>query len=394
MMTSQATLAMDDFQTRAFRTDQNKRDGMEGLRFPLLGLFGEAGSLLSALKKKQRDRAAYIGYRESVIEEFGDVLWYFSNIAARANLKLSELAGKLPSHENHWSKGGGHFFVTFADLQPLAGGAEPASESAYEQRLIELGGKVGRLLDDVALGRIERNRDALTGHLVEILRAVVSAADEAGVSLEDVARHNLDKTNRRWPQPDERIPPPLFDEDEDPEERLPRRIEMNIMERGLDGKRYVRMQWNGVNIGDRLTDNKTEPDDYRFHDVFHMACAAILGWSPVTRALLKVKRKSNPTVDENQDGARAQLVEESISTWIFAHALELDYFRAIDTVDYPLLKAIEAQVKGYEVERCPLWLWEKAILDGYRAFRCLREQRKGIIIADLRSRSIEFKPIE
>jgi hypothetical protein len=124
-----------------------------------------------------------------------------------------------------------------------------------------------------------------------------------------------------------------------------------------------------------------------------MACAAILGWSPVTRALLKVKRKGNPSVDENQDGARAQLVEESISTWIFAHALELDYFRSIDTIDYPLLKAIEAQVKGYEVERCPLWLWEKAILDGYRAFRCLREQRKGIIIADLLSRSIEFKPI-
>lgn len=243
MMTSQATLAMDDFQTRAFRTDQNKRDGMEGLRFPLLGLFGEAGSLLSALKKKQRDRAAYIGYRESVIEEFGDVLWYFSNIAGRANLKLSELAGKLPSDGNHWSKGGTHVFVTFADLQPLVDGGESASESAYEQRLIELGGKVGRLLDDVALGRIERNRDVLTGHLVEILRAVVSAADDAGVALEEVAHHNLEKTKSRWPQPDERIPPPLFDEDEDPEERLPRRIEMNIMERGIDGKRYVRMQW-------------------------------------------------------------------------------------------------------------------------------------------------------
>ena len=80
-------------------------------------------------------------------------------------------------------------------------------------------------------------------------------------------------------------------------------------------------------------------------------------------------------------------------SWIFAHALALDYFRSIDTIDYPLLKAIEAQVRGYEVERCPLWLWEKAILDGYRAFRCLREQRKGVVIADLLSRSIEFRPI-
>jgi NTP pyrophosphatase (non-canonical NTP hydrolase) len=176
-MTSQSTLGLDDFQRKAFRTDQNRRDGMDGLRFPLLGLFGEAGSLLSALKKKQRDLAAYVGYRESVVEEFGDVLWYFSNIATRANLTLTELAGKLPSDGNDWSQGRAHVFVTFVDLQSPSVSRGPRAEPAYEQRLIELGGKVGRLLDDVALGRIERNRDALTGHLVEILRAVVSAAD-------------------------------------------------------------------------------------------------------------------------------------------------------------------------------------------------------------------------
>src|SRR5207249_6914238 len=48
------------------------------------GLFGEAGSLLSELKKKQRDRDSYVGYSSSVVEEFGDTLWYFSNIASRA----------------------------------------------------------------------------------------------------------------------------------------------------------------------------------------------------------------------------------------------------------------------------------------------------------------------
>jgi len=33
---------------------------------------------------------------------------------------------------------------------------------------------------------------------------------------------------------------------------------------------------NDVIVGDRLTDNKAEPDDYRFHDVFHMAYAVHL----------------------------------------------------------------------------------------------------------------------
>ena len=65
------------------------------MRCPLLGLFGEVGSLLSALKKKQRDRTSYLGYEDSVIEEFGDVLWYFSNIAARANLDLNALAHRM-----------------------------------------------------------------------------------------------------------------------------------------------------------------------------------------------------------------------------------------------------------------------------------------------------------
>jgi NTP pyrophosphatase (non-canonical NTP hydrolase) len=392
-MTDEPALGLDEFQRQTLGTDQNTQGGMEGLRFPLLGLFGEVGSLLSALKRKQRDQAAYVGYRQSVIEEFGDVLWYFSNIAARANLKLSDLARKLPRDLNDWDKTASHAVVTFADLQSFHASADTPADSVFEQRLIELAGKVGRLLDDVALDRIERNRDALAAHLVEIFRALVSATDEAGIALADAARQNIAKTRSRWPRPEERIPPALFDEDDDPEERLPRRIEMNIMERGVDGKRYVRMQCNGVNIGDRLTDNKTEQDDYRFHDVFHLACAAILGWSPVTRALFKVKRKSKPSVDENQDGARAQLVEEGIATWIFAHARELDYFKSIGNLDYSLLKAIEPQVKGYEVERCPLWLWEKAILDGYRVFRCLREQRSGIVIADLEKRSIEFKPL-
>lgn len=204
--------------------DQNTQGGMEGLRFPLLGLFGEVGSLLSALKRKQRDQAAYVGYRQSVIEEFGDVLWYFSNIAARANLNLSDLARKLPRDLNDWDKTASHAFATFADLQSFHASADTPADSVFEQRLIELAGKVGRLLDDVALDRIERHRDALAAHLVEIFRALVSATDKAGIALEDAARQNIAKTRSRWPRPEERVPPALFDEDDDPEERLPRRM--------------------------------------------------------------------------------------------------------------------------------------------------------------------------
>ena len=388
-----ASLEMNEFQRHTLATDQNTLKGMDGLRFPLLGLFGEVGSLLSALKKKQRDHASYIGYEDSVIEEFGDVLWYFSNIAARANLDLSVLAQKMSRDLTDWDETGIDEFGTFGDIQPLSSTTTPFAGSVFEQRLIGLAGKAGRLLDDVGGNRIACNRDVLAAHLVEILRALVFAADEAGVDLDEAACRNVTKTLSRWLPPDQRTPPPLFDEDDDSEERLPRHIEMNIAERGSEKKRYVRLRCNGINIGERLTDNKAEEDDYRFHDVFHLAYASILGWSPITRALFKVKRKSKPKVDETQDGARAALVEEGISNWIFSHACHLNYFESITILDYHLLKAIQEQVKGYEVECCPLWLWEKAILEGYTVFRCLRAQRKGIVIADLNERSIIFKPV-
>lgn len=388
-----APIGMDQFQRHTVATDQNALHGIDGLRFPLLGLFGEVGSLLSALKKKQRDQASYLGYEDSVMEEFGDVLWYFSNVAARAGLNLGVLAQKMSRNLDDWEETMAQACGTFRDIQPLSSTIKPYFSSVFEQRLIELAGKTGRLLDDVASNRIEGNGDVLRAHLVEILRAVVAAADEASVDLNEVAQRNMRKTLSRWPRAEQRIPPPLFDLDDDIEEQLPRRIEMNVAERGPERRKYVRLRCNGINIGDRLTDNRAEEDDYRFHDVFHLAYAAILGWSPVTRALFKVKRKSKPEVDETQDGARAILVEEGISTWIFSHATKLKYFDCINSLDYSMLKTIEAQVKGYEVESRPLWLWEKAVLDGYAVFRCLRSERRGLVIADLNERSIVFTPL-
>jgi NTP pyrophosphatase (non-canonical NTP hydrolase) len=72
-----------DYAARAAETDQRSDGG--SLRFPLFGLFGETGSLLSEVKKKQRDRASYLGYAGAVVEELGDVLWYLSTVAARAD---------------------------------------------------------------------------------------------------------------------------------------------------------------------------------------------------------------------------------------------------------------------------------------------------------------------
>jgi hypothetical protein len=213
----------------------------------------------------------------------------------------------------------------------------------------------------------------------------------ADVDLQQAARDNIRKIHSRWPKNREHTP--LFDKDFDESEQLPRRIEMHIMETEISGRTFVIQLFNDVELGSQLTDNKIVEDDYRFHDVFHLAYAAILGWSPCLRALLRLKRKSRPEIDETEDGARAILIEEGVSTMIFHHALRLNYFASVKSLDYSLLKAIRDFVDGYEVDQCPLWQWEQAVLEGFEVFRKLRRHRRGIVIADLTERSIAFKTL-
>ncbi len=385
-------LGLDEYQAFTTRTDQNARPGTEGLGFVLLGLFGEVGGLLSALKKKQRDKDAFVAYHDAVLEELGDALWYFANAALRADLPLSMIAQRIPATLDSWDYHGRTGPSTFLDLQRRTPDFEgPTASAVLEHRLLALAGKVGGLLDDFSSGRIQANRDVLSADLVEIFRAMLAAADDAEVSLDQAARLNVAKTLGRWPvTPDWGA---LFDVDFPPEEQLPRQMTMIFKERRIGDQAYVIQQLNGVNIGSRLTDNRHEPDDYRFHDVFHLAFAAVLGWSPVLRALLKLKRKSRPEIDENEDGARAGIIEEGISTWIFNQGVRNVDFRAVASLDYSLLKAVRELVRGYEVEQRPLWQWERAILEGFRIFRELKHHRSGAVTIDLNLRTIEFKAI-
>ncbi|MEQ1869185.1 MAG: pyrophosphatase [Vicinamibacterales bacterium] len=386
----QEFVSLNQYQGIAAQTDQNKDAGLDALGFFLLGLFGEVGTLLSALKKKQRDRESFIGYREAVQEEFGDAIWYFSNIATRASLHLSVIAQRAFRGLEDWDQVSVDKFGTFGDVQGQCDAS--ASSPQFEESVIALAGKVGLLLNDFHLGRVVQNRDALSGHLVDIFRALLASAHTAGVDLGEVAAINIKKIQSRWP--DMRRPTALFDDSYDSLEQLPRRIRMHIFERSRGKRTAVIQQCNGINIGDRLTDNKMVDDDYRFHDVFHLANAAVLGWSPVLRALFRVKRKSNPAVDEAQDGARAILIEEGLSTLIFHRALRLNHFDGLGSLDYPLLKLIPEFVSGFEVEQCALWEWERAILEGYRVFRQLKHHRRGIVTADLLSRSISFERLQ
>lgn len=383
-------LTVDQYVREAARTDQRKGPGTIG--FTMLGLVGETGSLLAEAKKKQRDAASYLGYAEAVAEEIGDVLWYLAAVARRHRLALSDIAAAALVADGIY-RAGDNAALSLHALQPAHMPLAKAPMPKFEHGLLGLAGEVGLLACEIDGAGQLGHRAAVAQRLVEIMRRLIQAATDSGVTLEGAAIKNLQKIFDRWPR--ERLYPAAFDEGKDAEEQLPRTMEIDVYERTVRGQVYVFQRSRGVYVGDRLTDNAIEPDDYRFHDVFHYAYVAVLGWSPVIRALLRLKRKSDPKLDDAEDGARAILIEEGVTSWLFGQAQQLNFFDGVKPGGLPLdmLKHVRQFVAGYEADRCPLWLWEEAILQGYAAFRFLQKNQRARIGIDFARRRLRIKEL-
>lgn len=389
---AQLTLAEYDRRAQAANQFKDSSDAKDQLRF---GLFGEIGGLLAAVKKSHRDLG--VAEQVQVTEELGDSLWYLATVAAQYGhslVQVGEVAlGRLRAQleVNHVPRDGELTFHEFDGLLDYCHRQLDAMQRAA--RLRQFAAHAGQIMWD-------SQQDLASGSLLPILGdiladlAIVAALFK--VSMKKVAADNLHKFESRWPGPDPDYYP-LFDNGRSSVEMLPRKFTIYFIQRlTIDERPYVIQQLNGVNIGDRLTDNKMEADGYRFHDVFHLAYVAHLGWSPVLRSLLKLKRKTDPELDENQDGARATIIEEGIATWIFNHAYKRDYYETtpVGKLEYGLLKQVMDMVQGYEVAQCPPWQWERAILDGFRIFRELRAAESGKVSVDMEAHAITFERIE
>lgn len=224
--------------------------------------------------------------------------------------------------------------------------------------------------------------------LGDVLWYVANVASHIGLDLDELARANLDKTRSRWLLS---ATAPL-DESYPAEERLPRSGAYEFRSgTNAEDRASVRIFLQGRQIGDELTDASHVEDGYRFHDVFHLAYATLLGWSPVTRALSGLKRRSNPMTDENEDGGRAVVIEESVAALVFAYASQHDMGGTIDRLDQRLLDTIEMVVGPFEVGVRTHAEWEAAILAGLTAFRDLVENDGGFVVFDADAGIFKFE---
>jgi len=373
------TIDISNYEKTAKITDQFSESEVQPI---LLGLYGEVGGAMSAVKKFKREQTAFLGYKQAVVDELGDTFWYFNALVRRAELSLTDLLNEAMSELQQ----GATLSATNDPKRPISV-VRPieVAECDFGAALLVLG-KATTDLFDLERDTLLPSKDKL----LKFLRGYFDVLVSSDVSFEEVLQQNAKKIIDRHVLPDVKELPD-FDAQFDEDEQLPRRFEIEIKERE-NGKVYMRM--NGVFIGAPLTDNIREPDGFRFHDVIHFAHAAILHWSPTIRGLLKHKRKSNAAFDEGEDGGRSIVVEEGLAAWVFSKAKELEYFDGHLKISIDMLKTIQDFVKGYEVSACPTALWEKAILEGYAVFREVMKHNGGIIVGNRDLRTIEYRPLE
>lgn len=368
-------IPIHEYEKLAAETDKFSKDDINPILF---GLYGEVGSIMATSKKYRREQNAYPFYKEAVEEEFGDTLWYFSALCRRLKIDLDQIFKSVFSETG--------INIISANDQVDASRSDvisPKQMVSLDKLLIEMGYCVGLILKNYNISSV------VNQNLTLFVRLYIQAILIIGLNFDKVLKGNLIKTQGRFTNP-RKDSLPEFDHGFPKNERLPRHLEIKITQ---DDSGKAILFWNNEQIGASLTDNIIESDGYRFHDVFHLANAAILHWSPTFRAIIKHKRKSDPIIDEAQDGGRAIAIEEGLSAWLFSYAKDFNYFEGHDNISFDALKTIQKFVLGFEVDKCPLYLWEKAVLDGYAVFRQVKENEGGIISLNLDDRVISYSPL-
>ncbi len=273
------------------------------------------------------------------------------------------------------------------DQMPGEGGFE-ANRKEILVPLLGLSGEVGELLSEYKKHLRDGQghglfAERIAEELGDILWYLTNVATKFDLDLDDVACRNLEKISSRWKTAGSSSVPSIgycFDANYPESERLPRRFVVNISD---DGHGIVDIFCDGLRLGNRLSDNRYSEDGYRFHDVFHFSNAAVLGWSPITRWMLRRKRKSDQRTDEVEDGGRAIAIEEGISAMVFSYAERHDFLAGNHWVSAELLRTIKSMTAHLEVSHCTIGDWEKAIRTGFDVWRTVRDTGSARLVVDL-----------
>ncbi len=428
-------MLVSEYQRFVIESDQfEDRSHSDRLDIALYGLAGEVGSVVAAIKKRLlgKKESNWQLTNEEIEEELGDAFWYSFQLAeilsadrsvnilthdidhlraeiGAENVRARRIEGVLTPERSQrfldeardFPRDAGEIEVdsyqVLAFLTARTGDATlvevclavlwQLNAELLRQKLPEIERELNRTLPD-------RDMNDVVGEVIWHLSALASIYS---LSLSDILKRNMEKVGARR----RGARTPLFDDGFKPAEQLPRQFEIAFVTLGDD---RARMYYKGKRLGDPLTDNSYEDDGYRYHDVMHLANAAVLGWSPVLRKLLGKKRRSEPKVDEVEDGARAQIVEEAVIKAIHSEGLRLArlerdedaeqarLFPDRNDISFRFLRLIRTFVSDLEARGNSFWEWEEAIFAGHEMFHRLRAEGQGTITVDMDKQSLVFRP--
>jgi NTP pyrophosphatase (non-canonical NTP hydrolase) len=291
------------------------------------------------------------------------------------------------------------------DILPRGNGSG-SDDDRFVLPLLGLAGEVGALATEWKKRRRDTAgyrafTDELREELGDALWYMAVLADRAGLRLSEVACSNLAKVREAYLTEDTLPSHALYDDARPSNEQLPRQLSVIFDEQVVDrdGEEItavtIRVAGDSASaIGDPIDDNSDTGDDYRYHDVFHLAHMAVLGWSPVLRTILRPKRKrrGDARVDRIEDGGRAIAIEEGLTAAVFAEAARHSYFATAERLPHELLKSCARMTAHLEVASRTTADWQHAILAGYRVYNKLREHRRGRVDADMVTRTLRFTP--
>jgi len=233
-------------------------------------------------------------------------------------------------------------------------------------------------------------KEKLQEELGDVLWYISAIASLNDLDLEQIAKVNLSKIKERFgslQQQNFRI----YDEVFPVKEQFPREFEIVFKSVDRDNKTTIIVtDEKEKQLGDTLNDNTYTNDGYRYHDVFHFGYVAYLGWSPVIRSLMDIKRRTNKEIDENEDGGRAKIIEELITLYIHSEAKKCSLFKYTDRVDNNILNTVKQLVQDIEVKNCSSQQWESAIIGSYKVYHDLLENNGGRILVSIKNQKLLY----
>ncbi|HEY3925396.1 MAG TPA: hypothetical protein VGL75_12615 [Acidothermaceae bacterium] len=434
-------MKLDTYQVAASQTDALDPGGDDPL-VSLLGLGAHVGDLLNAQKQYLRSSLDLSAATTLMRQELGDVLWYLCAVARRHDLKLSEIARANLVKTRERAAARGNTGVTpaptgslsFAQYQQSAVQTDEEIDNrdvmAITVPLLGLIGEAGNLLNAQKKYYTDRepttrDRGFIRTELGDLLWYLSVTASHCDLPMEDVAAENLVRVRRYDPtKTNSELPAdsPSLDAEYPDTERFPRRVVIrfqpvrtaaadpkrakmllveaspNAFPQGPNelastarGKKRYQGFAVGKQLGDQLTDNSPNSDAYRFHDAIHLGFLAVLGWSATCRGLLRLKRRSDEAVDENEDGARAVFAEEGIAALLAKRSIARGGFLTELSVDTNTLEIVTTVFEDLEVAVYPPWAWRRAISQGFVVMQQLSQNRgSGYVVADLDQHALTY----